>query len=513
MINKKSYNSIIIFLFVILSLFSVIGIVKGENELYYQKYNIPVFSLGKEPLIYTYNTSYSLENIKYEKPFYSSSDNNLYLAYNIGGKKYLGRNVNLGSSCIPPLFYDVQAGSPISICMDAKSVAPNGTIIIPEVMIHYATTIPEIDEYVNNPTYEGEIFVHYIVKNPNISEVSPIIFNLGKLPILVNDENVADVLNKPILNDTILIFGSIPSMIMNKGNSNLVQLSMTADFQLYMGPSQLTSFPRIIPYFSYIFYEDHGDYFLKIQRTTQIQEGTLSLTFRPVEIDYTIKIVDPIIESTLNFLDNAPERLRFKPYLQIYISNNEIHQLNFTFVKNGNLKYQTITLYQNGTYLFNEYVDAYGNSFLYPFDSYTSKIIVSPPLLISDHKEISTQSNSGFDADIEIEYNNIIFKLSRSLESKIAFIIGLIVVILGLLSLLLKPEKDVRMILVSFVGVIILIISLYTLNGLNHIMSIGSILIVISIILTIIIYYKHGMPSKIQPADDIKIDKVVKKKH
>ncbi len=511
MINKKSFNNVIIFIFVILFLFNFIGIVEGEDELSYQKYNNPVFTLGKESLIYSYNISYYLENKKYERPFYSSSDENLFLAYNILGIKYLGRKVNLGGSCIPPLFYDQQINSPYALCMDTKSTTSNGTIVIPEVMIHYATTIPEIDEYVNNPTYEGEILVHYNITNPKISEVSPIIFNLGKWPIRVNDEKIADILNVPIINDTIVVFGSNTSMILNKGNSNIVMISATAGSVNYTGPTQLTSLPRSNPDFSYIFYENHGDYLIKIQRTTQIQEGILSLTFRPVKIDYAIKIVDPIIENTLNFLDIAPERLRFKPYLQINISNNEIHQLNFKFVTNGNSKYQNITLDQNGTYLFNEYMDANGFSFFYPFDSYTSKVMVSPPLLISDHKEISTQSNSGFNAEIEINYNNIIFKLSRSLESIIKFfLIGLIPVLIGLIYLFLKPKADVQ--ILSIVEIIISIISLLTLNGLNHIISIGSIIIIILIIFVIIIF-KHGISGKIQTAYDIKIDKVVKKKH
>lgn len=511
--NKKSFNNVIIFLIIILFVSSIIGFVEGHQNLSYHKYGYPVFTIGNEPLIYSYNTSYSLGNTKYERPFYSSSDDNLLLAYSITGKKYLGRQVRLGNSCVPLQFYDVQVNAPYSICVSTEQIAPNGTTLIPEVMVYYSTTIPEIDEYVNNPSFEGEILVHYNITNPKISEVSPIILNLGKLPIRVNDERIEDVLNKPISNDTILVFGSNTSMILNKGDSNMAAVSTTAGSVNYLGSMQLLSVPRINPNFSYIFYKDNGNYFVKIQRMTQIQEGTLALTFRLIQIDYAIKIVDPIIENTLNFLDIAPERLRFKPNLQINISNNEIHQLNFKFLKDGNMKSQNITLDQNGNYLFNEYIDAYGNSFSYPFDYYTSKITVSPPLLVSDRKDISTQSNSGFNADIEINYNDIIFKLSRSLESVIAFLIGLITVSIGLMYLFFKPETDIRIIFLSIVGVIISIISLLTLNGLNHIISIGSILIFISLVFIVVIYHKRGIPSKIQPTPAEKTEKVVQKKH
>jgi hypothetical protein len=510
--NKKSYNNVTIFLIIILFVSSIIGIVEGHQNLSYHKYGYPVFTIGNEPLIYSYNTSYSLGNTKYERPFYSSSDDNLFLAYSISGKKYLGRQVRLGDSCIPLQFYDVQVNAPYSICVSTEQIAPNGTTLIPEVMVYYSTTIPEIDEYVNNPSFEGEILVHYNITNPKISEVSPIILNLGKLPIRVNDERIEDVLNKPISNDTILIIGSNTSMILNKGNSNLAGISTISGSVNYTGPKQLLSVPRTNPDFSYIFYKNNGDYFVKIQRITQIQEGILSLTFRLIQIDYSIKIVDPIIENTLNFLDIAPERLRFKPNLQINISNNEIHQLNFSFVNDGNPKYRNITL-QNGTYIFNEYVDANGNSFLYPFDHYISKITVNPPLLITDRKDIPTQSNSGFNADIEIDYNDITFTLSRSLESIIFFLIGIITVIISFFGLFIKSEKDVRILLLSFVGVLISISSLLTTNGFNHIISLGSILILISIIFPIVIYYKQDVPRKIQPTiDTVKNDKAAKKK-
>ena len=424
---RGNFNNVIKFLMIILFLFSMIGIVNGENELSYHKDSTPIFALGNEPLIYSFNASYSLDNIEYERPFSSLSDKNLFLGYTITGKKYLGKNVNSGGSCTPLLFSEEENNAPHSICITIFTIMPNGTVIPkPEVMIYYTTTIPEIDEYVNNPSYEGEILVHYNITNPKITDVAPIIFNLGKWPININEEKITDVLNMPIINDTILVFGSNTSMILNKGNTDTVVMSVTAGTLNYTGSTQLIVALRSNPDFSYIFYKNQGDYFLKIQRTTQIQEGILSLDFRPVQIDYAIKIEDPIIENTLGFSDNAPERLQFKPDLQINISNNEIKQLNFSFFKDGNVKYSNLPLDQNGTYTFNEYVDANGNSFFYPFDDYTSNIIVNPPLLISDQEEISTQTNSGFNANIDINYNEIHFVFSRTLESLIGFVCGLV---------------------------------------------------------------------------------------
>jgi hypothetical protein len=520
-IKRRSHHVIIVFI-LILFLFSLIGIVNGENEFLYQKYNNPVFTLGSDPLIYSFNASYSLENKKYERPFYSFSyakpfnsfsDNNLFLSYTITGKKYLGRNVNLGGSCIPLIFKEEGENAPYPICIQSTVIAQNGTTIIPQVLIYYTTTIPEIDEYANNPSYEAEILVHYIISNPKISEVSPIILNLGKWPVRVNDEKITDMLNKPILNDTILIFGSNNSMILNKGDNNIVSGAMTVGSVNYTGSTKLISFPRRNPNFSYIFYEDHGDYFLKVQRTTQSQEGILSLNFRPVKIAYAIKIKYPIVDRTYNFLDAAPDRLNFKPDLQINISNNEIQQLNFKFIKYGNTEFQNITSDQNGIFHFNELMDAYGNSFLYPFDYYTAKIVVNPPLLISDNKEILTPANSGFTADIEIFYKNINFKFSRPLDSILVFFSGLIIVLLSLIGLLLRPEADRRLIVIPIIGLIVSIIPILVSNGLNHLVSLGTIIIFISLISIIIVYY-YIQGSQRQPNTQMnqKAEKAIKKK-
>ncbi len=477
-------KKVIKFLLIISVLFATVGIVNADNELSYHKFSNPVFSLGNESLIYSFDSSYSLNNIEYKSPFYAESDNNLQLGYTITGEKYLGSNVNVGGSCIPLLFSEEENNAPFPICMKVNTTTPNGTVS-PEVMIYYTTTIPEIDEYLNNPSYEGQILVHYIVINPQITNVAPIDFNLGKWPVRVNEEKITDVLNKPISNDTILVFGSNVSMILNKGNTNQVALALTAGSFNYTGSTQLVSSARSNPDFSYIFYEDQGNYFLKIQRTTQIKEGILSLNFRPVQIDYAIKIEDPIVENTLNFLDNFPERLRFKPNLEISISNNEIHQLNFAFVSNGNIKNKNIPLDQNGSYTFNEYVDAEGNSFLFPFDTYSANIVVNPPLLISAQEAIPTQSNSGFNANIEINYDQIRFTFIRSLESLIGFVCGLITCLIGLF---IKQNKKIVMIILA-IGGIISIISLFNVNGLNHLLSIGSILIIGAIIFVLYIRF------------------------
>lgn len=510
--NKKSFNNQISFFICFLFIISFIGIVDGHQNLSFHKYGYPEFTIGNTPLIYSYSTSYSLDNTKYERPYYSSSDKNLFLAYSITGKKYLGRQVRVGDTCVPLQFAEIQVNAPYSICMSTEMRAPNGTTIIPEVMVLYSTTIPEIDEYVNNPSFEGEIAVHYNVTNPKISEVSPIILNLGNIPIRVNDEKIEDILNKPIFNDTILVFGSNTSLIFNKGDSTKAGISTISGSVNYTEPKKLLSVSRTNPDFSYIFYRDNDDYYVKIQRMTHIQEGTLALTFRLIQIDYSINIEDPTVDNTYNFLDNAPKRLSFKPNLQINISNNEIHQLNVTFLKNGSTEKKSIPLDQNGTYYFNDLMEAYGEPWLFPFDSYTSRIVVSPPLLISNHRDILTPENSGFNADIEIDYKNIFFNFSRPVESKIGFLASVILVIIGIIYLRLKPESDNILKVISIIAVIVSIFTFLNSNGLNHIFSIGSLVLVTSIVLTIIIFKKSMVPSEIQQETNVKNKKEIKKK-
>jgi hypothetical protein len=489
--TKNLFENAMIFLLIVLILFGFIGIVNGEEELSFNKDGNPVFTLRNESLINSFNASYFLGNKIIERPFSQLSDEKLFLAYIIVGKKYLGNKVNTGGSCLPTIFaYEDDYAAP-SICMDVWTASPNSGVIIPETLIYYSTTIPEIDEYMNSPSYETEILVNYSIKDPKITRVAPITLNLGKWPVSVNEEKITDVFNKPIKNDTILIFGSNTSMILNKGDTNIVGLSLVAGSENYTGSTRLISIPRNNPDFSYLFYEYRDNYFLRIERTTQIQEGILSLTFRPIKIVFAINIEDPIVENTLNFLDKSPDRLKFKPNLQINISNSNIRQLNFKFLSNGNTKISNISLDQNGTYSFSQYLDANGNSFFYPFDHYTSNIEVNPPLLISNQEEIPTQSNSGFNAIIKINYKTISFDLSRSIESLIGFFCGLLLILIGIIALFIKPGKN-SVLFLSIFGVIVSIISLFNTNGFNRIFSIGTIIIISSILIIIVIYYKFS---------------------
>lgn len=472
----------------------LIGTVNAEKQLSYQKYGTPTFSFNDEPLIITFNASYSLDGQKYDKHFSNLSDENIFLGYTITGKKYLGSDVISGNgSCIPPIFGEENPGAPYPICLDVQTTTNEG-VRPAKVMILYSTTIPEIDEYVNNPTYEGEILVHYQIKNPRISTVSPIVLNLGDWPVRVNDEKITEILDKPISNDTILIFGSNTSLILNKGNSNIVALRTKAGTLNYTD-NELTAFPRSNPDFSYIFFKNKGNYFLKIQRISQVQDGVLSLNFRPIKIDFSLKIEDPIVENTLSFTENTQDTLRYKPKLQINISDNKISQLVFNYLSGGKEINKSVLLNPNGTYFFNDYVDAKGNFFYYPFDHFYSKISVSPPLLISDEKEISTESNSGFDASIDIHYKTINIEFSRSIETWLILIVSLLISIIAVIGYFNKIKPDNP--LLELLGVISPIFLLILVSGLNHLLSIGTIMIVVPFLI-IGFYFIYWKKRKIQ---------------
>jgi hypothetical protein len=480
-------KSITVFIILILFLF-LFGHANGENQFEYHKNGSPLFTFGKEPLIKTLNASYVVNNYLYTGT-YSQFDapykfQDVDFAYSISGVKYNGMYVkSVNPVFLPFLFNDstpngiIFAGYPI-VEATFGGTGPNILVI--------STTKTDVDEYFNGSTTQGEILVNYYTDNPKVTEINPIILNLGKWPNRVNvfhsnglneGYDIEDILNTEINNDTILIFGSNTSLIVNKGDWGYSNFQYD-DYMKY-NIIQHSVFSERNPSFNYIFYKLDDNYFLRLQRVTPIENGTLFLYFRPVRTDYSISIDNPKVRDIMT-------ESQIKPILELNTHDNKINKFDFGYQDHGMKKITPCLPDENGNFLFDKDIDADPEStFFYPFEGYTSKINVTPPLLIADRDiiQLSKQDSKEYEAYIDINYNKITIKIIKKLEPIIVYIASILTIIVGYI-IYLKSESSKPFLGWAIISIIIGIVGFYATNGFDHLICIGTVFLSIALIIT-----------------------------
>src|SRR5271157_1996570 len=109
-----------------------------------------------------------------------------------------------------------------------------------------------------------------------------------------------------------------------------------------------------------------------------VDSGILSLSFRPVSIEPTVKIKDSRIPIIYNSPQNTSDEFVFTPKITIKILNNKIQQARINYTFNGEEVEKELKK-DNDTFIFNDNeVEAIGNSFNYPFDEYSSNLTLYP---------------------------------------------------------------------------------------------------------------------------------------
>lgn len=487
--NMKNPKEIFIgkrflFLFFIAVIF-FLPLVDANSQLQYKKFTTPTFIFNDEPLFYSLNATYTIDNHSYETYLSDFPDSNLFLAPTIVGKKfYYDTKRSSKLSCDNIIFIETNFGSPYSICVEPS--ANYGGVDIPlEIINYYPTAVEGADQYFNNASIEGNVLIHYQILNSNITKFSPIVLNLGKWPVKVDNKKIDDVLNEPIYNQTLIFYGKNKALIVNTRNNTgegVVVIppgvSKQIDYGFFKNLSNTLDF-------YYIIYERQGNYFLKTENITPNLNSSYGFYFRPITINYAMKIEEPIIDATYDPKDDNQKFIKFKPNLNIEITNNEIPQLKFCYVERDLPKEKEIPLNTDGKYLFNDYVYAQGDPFKYPLDNYRINFSVYPPLLIQNEKEIEMPSNSPYEGTISIDSDTISIDLNRSKQTLYIIIISLILAILSLFlsiyPLISKKEiPDTAEVILIFIIFSVSILSILLSNLFGHIWSMGGLAVILS---------------------------------
>jgi len=519
----SSVQKISLFWLIFLFNIFIIGSVYAENHLEYHKNSIPEFTLDNEPLIYSVNGSYSFDVIKQnlnisnsqkklfsiygywndplndtiplpfiptkhtnENTFSKISDGNVIFGYSINGINY-DEQENDGGTCFNLIFHDETPYAPEFHCYSAMFITWDSGAVQNFLMNLQYPTQTEKDEYLNIPSIEGNILVNYKNLNPNITKISPIILNLGQWPVRIDNNSIYNFIDKPIRKDTIIIKGTDKSMILTLGGNSIGGVSRTPN-EMMIGDT-LYTISTITPGsnnsgFYYLLSKKGENYNLRLEKDVEPNEnGTVGLYFRPVRVDYSLKIEDPIIEhlsdSTLD-----SNHLRYKPILKINSSDTTIQQIKVTY------RGKDIPLEgSNGSFSLdsNEYFDASGNSFNFPFDQYSTDLKVTPSLMIEDQQKILEDSPE-YDGSVSIENDKITIILSRPIESFWAAFFGLVIAISTFVVYLFSMKDDSKIIIAFFcIGEIASIFLLIINNRFSHLRSVGTILILVPMIIILIV--------------------------
>jgi hypothetical protein len=439
--NRSCQRNLLLICFILLVSSFLIGFSTADNDLVYNKNSTPVFTLKGESLIFSMKGSYDLQNTTLSGDISDFQDENIKLDYLLFGHNVVP-GVFIGPFCTVNQITN-------QIDPDCASREANAS---EWHELRYETEMEGLDSYLNSPSLQQDFSVNYEILNQNVTKISPFIFNLGTWPTNVNEKSIDELLNKKTQANRLIIYGSDKALILSKDDTDFI----------------------------YLFTKEKENYVLSIENVNpNIGKKRLSLFFRPVSVQYEINISDL-------FPKDMRESKSFKPQFKINISNKNIQQLNFTY----NEKTTPHKIATDGYITFDDWVEPIGDVHWYPIDSYKSEILVYPPLLINDTKNLDMPLNSGFNGEMEIQNNKITILLFRSqpiiwYQFAVIFFSSLILI----LSLLLKPKEFLHM---TIAFIVFLATNTYIIITffLNHLFSVGSVISFIVVILGILLYFK-----------------------
>lgn len=438
MTNK---NTIFILTFVLVL---CMGTDRAEEGLKYNKNAYPVFEFFDSPLICTMKGSYQIEDTVISGDITNYEDSNIKLKYLLKGRKVApGIKIKIG----PEEHYNESTGQ-VEVTEPTKNEE--------WTELHFETELSSINSYLNKPSTQADFSVEYEVMNDNVEYLTPFIFELGDWPKYISGKNIDDLLNIPVYDNYLLIYGTEKVLIFAKDSKSFYyKLNKT---------------------------DDH--YCLSIQKKIAgKQTDSLNTFFRPFRIKSEIRNINILPPA------NIYSSLRMKPELIFEISNKDIDQLNFTYKFGSNTITKNKKLESDGTIKFDEMVLPEGEKIWYPFDSYNSKIIVEPPLLIKEEKYIDMPAGSAFTGKLQIDNNEIEISIQRSVKEKIKYILPLTsFIILLIIAILFKQSS-----LLWYIQLVICVYFVWYVNSnIGYLNSIGSFTSIIVLIISTWIFINRN---------------------
>lgn len=414
----------------------------ADEDLRYNKNSCPVFEFLDSPLIYTMRGSYQINNTTISGNISNYRDSNIKLDYLLKGRKVApGIKIKFG----PTEHYNEST-------KQVEVIPYTGSDEWTE--LHFETELSSINSYLNKPSIQADFSVNYDIFNSEVEYLTPFIFELGEWPQYIGGKNIENLLDNPVKEDFLLIYGTEKVLIFYKDSKS----------------------------FYYKITRKDNQYFLEIEKKVdEVSNGSLNIFFRPFRIKHQIKNLDILPPA------NIYSSLRLRPELVFEISNKDINQLNFSYLIDSNKTTKNKELESDGTIKFDELVDLDGNKIMYPFDSYIAKINVEPPLLISEVKEIDMPAGCEFEGKLKIAQNNIEISIERSTKERFKYIISLISFII-ILVLSIIYNKPFLWYIEFFIGAYFV---WYVVSNIGYLISFGSITsLVVLVISALYIIYK-----------------------
>ena len=427
------------------------------NDITYNENKKPTFEYKNSPLIETMQGYYLSNNSTIGGKINLSKYPKLTLVSPINGRFwYADSNVSLN--------YEMMAGIvgiPIKVGPELSFNKSTGQIDAAEpendewTTSYGAEELSSQNSYLNKVSWLVSFTLHYEILNDDVNYITPFVFELGKWPKYIYGKNINDSLNISIYENNLIIHGTDKVLIFYK-NSNL---------------------------FYYKLFQNNGNYYVSIQESqVNKNKGELLITVRPIIIETDIRIIDILPPA------NLYSSLRLKPELTFKSSNNVIDNLDFTYKSESITITKNKKLQSDGTIRFDELLELEGDKIWYPFDSYYTEIIVEPPLLLKEDKNIDMPEGSDFNGKLQKEHNKITIYVERSFISIINYIFPLIgIIVLFILGLKFK-QSHLWFVDLSIGGFFIWYIS----NNSEHIISIGSFISIFLLIISIIIIKKRS---------------------
>lgn len=304
--------------------------------------------------------------------------------------------------------------------------------------------------------------VKYIIKNKNVPEIIPFIFNLGKWPTIIKNKNVNQYQNLTII-----------------GNSN---------FEIY-GKDKTLLISEIPSSYIWYYSVDNGNVTLSVMGNKPNDFGILDIEMWVYSLNGFIENIE-IIRSELTQKQQLIPRIEFNP-----IGMN-LSQISFKYMQDGEIIEQEIFL-EDGTLIFeDEPIDINGNDFYFPFYQAESIIYdVYPPVLQIKELVLPLDIDNSFSGMAYFKNNDIVFYLKPNEKVLQTFWISFISFIL-LLTILFFKLKQTDIVYYttfeSFIGLILIFFS-----SSEYLWSLGTLMfIMIFILFTILYLFRQNMQRK-----------------
>jgi len=315
---------------------------------------------------------------------------------------------------------------------------------------------PPINEYLNKVSTQVDLLIDYEVLNADVDYLTPFVFELGDWPKYINSTSIDKLLKTEIYDNKLVIYG----------NKKVVIFSKTSDL------------------FNYMLIEKNNIYYLQVQKRIESEEtGKLNVYFRPVTIRPEISNLEILAPTQIS------ESLKVMPKISFDISNNDIKELKFSYDLNSKNEISYEKLDSDGKIIFNKMVSTEGKKIWYPFDSYSAKIFVEPPLLNAENEESEMLYDSAFTGTIQSNYNEIKINIKRNYNEQIKYFAPLLIFII-LFILAITFKQNLVYYLDLFVGMYIL---WYITRNMGYLNSIGSLIATIVFIICMWIFINRNV--------------------